>query len=75
MTMAPIAADPEEVRPVFAALRALTDELARQLPDTRLAPPVDGNDRRLRSGDRRGSNDRARWARDFRRTGLVLRDK
>ena len=24
MTMAPIAADPEEVRPVFAALRALT---------------------------------------------------
>ena len=44
MTMAPIAADPEEVRPVFAALRALRDELARQLPDARLAPPVDGDD-------------------------------
>ena len=33
MTMAPIAADPEEVRPVFAALRALRDELARRYPD------------------------------------------
>jgi pyridoxal phosphate enzyme (YggS family) len=33
MTMAPIAADPEDVRPVFTAL-----------PDARLAPPVDGND-------------------------------
>ena len=32
MTMAPIAADPEEVRPVFAALRALRDELARSYP-------------------------------------------
>jgi PLP dependent protein len=32
MTMAPIAADPEEVRPVFAALRALRDELARRYP-------------------------------------------
>ena len=32
MTMAPIAADPEEVRPVFAALRALKDELARRYP-------------------------------------------
>ena len=32
MTMAPIAADPEEVRPVFAALRALKDELARHYP-------------------------------------------
>ena len=33
MTMAPIAADPEEVRPVFAALRALRDELARRYPN------------------------------------------
>ena len=32
MTMAPIAADPEDVRPVFAALRALRDELARRYP-------------------------------------------
>ena len=32
MTMAPIAADPEEVRPVFAALRALRDELTRSYP-------------------------------------------
>ena len=30
MTMAPIAADPEKVRPVFAALRTLRDELARR---------------------------------------------
>ena len=30
MTMAPIAADPEEVRPVFAALRTLRDGLARR---------------------------------------------
>ena len=75
MTMAPIAADPEEVRPVFAALRALRDELARRYPDARLAPPVDGHDRRLRSGDRRGRDDRARRARDFRRTDVVLRDE
>jgi hypothetical protein len=32
MTMAPIAADPEEVRPVFAALRTLRDGLARRYP-------------------------------------------
>ena len=32
MTMAPIAADPEDVRPVFAALRALRDELTRSYP-------------------------------------------
>jgi PLP dependent protein len=32
MTMAPIAADPEEVRPVFAALRALRGVLARRNP-------------------------------------------
>jgi uncharacterized pyridoxal phosphate-containing UPF0001 family protein len=32
MTLAPIAADPEEVRPVFAALRALRDELTRSYP-------------------------------------------
>jgi PLP dependent protein len=32
MTMAPVAADPEEVRPVFAALRALRDELTRSYP-------------------------------------------
>ncbi len=32
MTMAPIAADPEEARPIFAALRALRDELARRYP-------------------------------------------
>ena len=32
MTVAPIAADPEDVRPVFAALRALRDELTRSYP-------------------------------------------
>lgn len=32
MTVAPIAADPETVRPVFAALRRLRDELARRFP-------------------------------------------
>ncbi len=32
MTMAPIAADPEAVRPVFAALRALRDQLAQRYP-------------------------------------------
>jgi hypothetical protein len=32
MTMAPIAADPEDVRPVFAALRALRDKLTRSYP-------------------------------------------
>jgi len=32
MTMAPIMVDSEEVRPVFAALRALRDELARRYP-------------------------------------------
>jgi pyridoxal phosphate enzyme (YggS family) len=32
MTMAPIAADPEDVRPVFASLRALRDELTRSYP-------------------------------------------
>ena len=75
MTMAPIAADPEEVRPVFAALRALRDELARRYPDARLAPPVDGDDRRFRGGDRRGRDDRACRARDFRRTDVVrMRD-
>ncbi len=32
MTVAPIAADPETVRPVFATLRRLRDELARRFP-------------------------------------------
>ena len=32
MTVAPIAADPEDVRPVFAALRTLRDELTRSYP-------------------------------------------
>ena len=32
MTMAPITADPEQVRPVFAGLRSLRDELARRYP-------------------------------------------
>jgi pyridoxal phosphate enzyme (YggS family) len=32
MTMAPIAADDEQVRPVFAGLRRLRDELARRFP-------------------------------------------
>jgi PLP dependent protein len=32
MTVAPIAADPEDVRPVFTALRALRDELAGSYP-------------------------------------------
>jgi len=32
MTMAPIAPDPESVRPVFAGLRTLRDELARSFP-------------------------------------------
>jgi len=32
MTMAPIAADPESVRPVFARLRALKDDMAQRYP-------------------------------------------
>jgi PLP dependent protein len=32
MTMAPMTADPESVRPVFAGLRALKDELGRRFP-------------------------------------------
>ncbi len=32
MTVAPIAVDPEDVRPVFAALRHLRDDLARRFP-------------------------------------------
>ena len=36
MTMAPIASDPEQVRPVFAALRRLRDELARRFPEVDL---------------------------------------
>lgn len=32
MTVAPIAADPEEVRPVFVGLRRLRDDLARRFP-------------------------------------------
>ncbi len=32
MTVAPVAADPEAVRPVFAALRRLRDDLARRYP-------------------------------------------
>ncbi len=32
MTVAPIAADPEAVRPVFAGLRTLRDDLARRFP-------------------------------------------
>ena len=32
MTMAPIAADPEDARPVFAGLRRLRDDLARRYP-------------------------------------------
>jgi hypothetical protein len=32
MTMAPIAADPESVRPVFARLRCLRDEMAQRYP-------------------------------------------
>jgi pyridoxal phosphate enzyme (YggS family) len=32
MTVAPIAADPEDVRPVFASLRALRDDLAERFP-------------------------------------------
>jgi uncharacterized pyridoxal phosphate-containing UPF0001 family protein len=32
MTMAPIVPEPEQVRPVFAALRALRDALAEEFP-------------------------------------------
>jgi hypothetical protein len=32
MTVAPIAEDPESVRPVFARLRALRDEMAKRCP-------------------------------------------
>lgn len=34
MTVAPLVADPEEVRPVFQRLRALRDELRRTIPGT-----------------------------------------
>jgi pyridoxal phosphate enzyme (YggS family) len=33
MTMAPIVTDPEEARPVFAALRTLRDELSQRFPE------------------------------------------
>jgi hypothetical protein len=36
MTVAPIAADPEDVRPVFAGLRALRDDLAGRSPGLNL---------------------------------------
>jgi len=36
MTMAPIAADPEQTRPVFAGLRALRDRFARAAPGIEL---------------------------------------
>jgi pyridoxal phosphate enzyme (YggS family) len=36
MTVAPIVSNPEEVRPVFARLRALRDDLARRLPNLTL---------------------------------------
>ena len=36
MTMAPIAADPEQTRPVFAQLRALRDRFARAVPGIEL---------------------------------------
>lgn len=36
MTVAPIAADPEAVRPVFAGLRALRDDLAQRYPQLNL---------------------------------------
>jgi len=35
MTMAPIVSDPEEARPVFAALRELRERLAARFPDIR----------------------------------------
>jgi len=37
MTMAPLVANAEEVRPVFAGLRALRDELQRKKPEADLA--------------------------------------
>jgi pyridoxal phosphate enzyme (YggS family) len=36
MTMAPLSADPEHVRPVFHALRELRDDLRRRFPDAEL---------------------------------------
>lgn len=36
MTMAPLVADPEEVRPVFAGLRILLDRLQQEFPDLAL---------------------------------------
>ena len=33
MTMAPVAENPESVRPVFARLRTLKDEMARRYPE------------------------------------------
>ncbi len=47
MTMAPIAADPEEVRPVFAALPRAERRAGTALPGARLASPVDGDDGRF----------------------------
>ena len=67
MTMAPIAADPEDVRPVLHCAAHAARRPGPALPRARLAPPLDGDDRRFRGGDRGGGDDRANWESHFRR--------
>jgi uncharacterized pyridoxal phosphate-containing UPF0001 family protein len=45
MTVAPMASDPETVRPVFRRLRALRDFLAERFPRASWAPSLHGDDR------------------------------
>ena len=62
MTVAPYAEDPEAARPTFRLLRALRDDLAGPVRAICVAAPVDGDDRRLRGGDRGGRDPGAGWA-------------
>ena len=57
MTVAPLADDPEDVRPVFRRLRELRDQLRAAVPlgaDGGWARAFDGHERRLRGRYRGG---------------------
>ncbi len=71
MTMAPIAADPEDVRPIFAALRALRDELARRYPALDWRHLSMGMTDDFEVAIEEGRDAGAHGARNFRRTDVV----
>ena len=75
MTVAPIAADPEDVRPVFAALRTLRDELTRSYPTLDWRHLSMGMTDDFEVAIEEGATIVRVRARDFRGTGLILRDK